>query len=159
MKLTIIPVDGTVIKDGESYTHLDLSSCGIPLEVHALQWSENSGWIEYNNGAPNEPITELPDWANNAVAVWQVAYDKAHEPPPPPSPPTAEQNKITARNLLSNTDWATISDVSDPAKSSPYLANSQEFITYRNAIRQYVIYPVDGYIDWPTAPTAIWQTV
>jgi hypothetical protein len=158
MKLTIIPSDGTVVKNNEAYTGLDLVSCEIPLDVHALQWFEDSGWIEYNDGKTNETITVLPDWANNAEAVWQVAYDKAHAPPPPPPPPTAEQNKITAKDLLSATDWATISDVSDPALSNPYLTNSSEFIAYRNEIRRIAINPVAGNIVWPTKPNTVWSS-
>ena len=38
MKLTIIPVDGSVGVDGKFYENLDLSSCNIPENVHALQW-------------------------------------------------------------------------------------------------------------------------
>lgn len=71
--------------------------------------------------------------------------------------PTADQNKATATSLLSATDWTTIADVGNPNLSNPYLANQGEFITYRNTVRQYAIYPVEGTIDWPTAPTENWQ--
>jgi hypothetical protein len=65
-------------------------------------------------------------------------------PPPPPSPPTTEENKQTAVYLLQETDWTTIPDVSDPTKSNPYLSNVNNFVTYRNAVRQYAINPVAG---------------
>jgi hypothetical protein len=74
-------------------------------------------------------------------------------------PPTAEQNKQTAISKLYSTDWATISDVSDPAKSNPYLSNAQDFITYRNIVRQYAINPVAGDINWPAVPQAVWAIV
>ena len=45
MKLTIIPVDGSVGEDGKFYTGLNLSSCNIPPNVHALQWNGVAGWI------------------------------------------------------------------------------------------------------------------
>lgn len=74
MKLTIIPSDQAVYKDGVAYSGLTLSN--IPADVHALQWNNNAGWIEYNNNVkPNESITELPSWANEALTVWQQAYD------------------------------------------------------------------------------------
>jgi hypothetical protein len=38
MRVSIIPVDGTVRKGDITYNGLDLSSCGIPIDVHALQW-------------------------------------------------------------------------------------------------------------------------
>jgi hypothetical protein len=157
MKLTIIPIDGSVGEDEKFYNGLDLSSCNIPADVHALQWQDTAGWIEYNSSLiENQPITELPAWANCCMAKW----DQANNPPTPdPVPPTAAQNKQIAVNKLQATDWATIPDVADPVKSNPYLSNSQEFVTYRNAIRQYAINPVAGNIDWPTVPQEVWTTV
>jgi hypothetical protein len=151
MKLTIIPSDGAVYEDGLCYS--DLTWDGTPQNVHALQWQDAAGWIEYTDGTPNEDITVLPSWADNAMAAWQVAYDAAHQPP---SPPSAEQNKAYASSLLANTDWATIADVSDPALSNPYLTNAADYITYRNQIRRIAINPVAGKIVWPTIPGAKW---
>ena len=73
MKLTIIPIDGAVYKDGISYSGLDLSA--VPVNVHALQWYETEGEIEFS-GRPkpqNEIITELPSWANACVVKWDQA--------------------------------------------------------------------------------------
>ena len=55
---------------------------------------------------------------------------------PVPVPPTAEQNKATASQLLTNTDWTTIPDVANPI-NDPYLANQDAFIAYRNVIRAF----------------------
>jgi hypothetical protein len=74
MKLTIIKDDGAVYKDGKSYADLSLPT--IPSDVHALQWNDSVGHIEFvNNVKANEAITELPSWANDALTVWQTAYD------------------------------------------------------------------------------------
>jgi len=74
MKLTIIKEDGAVYKDGKSYLELSLPT--IPNEVHALQWNESIGHIEFvDNIKGNEAITELPSWANDALTVWQTAYE------------------------------------------------------------------------------------
>jgi hypothetical protein len=73
MKLTIIREDGAVYKDGISYSGLDLSA--VPPNVHALQWYETEGEIEFS-GRPkpqNEIITELPNWANACVVKWDEA--------------------------------------------------------------------------------------
>ena len=150
MKLTIIPTDGAVYKD--SLCYLNLVWQGTPANVHALQWFDTQGWIEFNNGSENETITDLPDWANNALNAWQVAYDEAHQPP---SPPTAEENKETAMGLLGATDWVNQPDVRDPA-NNPHLLNAAEFDAYRLAVRQYAVYPVAGDIDWPVLPTEEW---
>jgi uncharacterized protein YfdQ (DUF2303 family) len=79
MRLTIIRADGAVYKDNISYSGLDLSA--VPTNIHALQWYETEGEIEFN-GSPkpqNEFISELPDWANNCVSVFnnQVAANQA----------------------------------------------------------------------------------
>ena len=84
--------------------------------------------------------------------------DKSCELIPIPVP-TAEENKITASNLLSATDWTSVADVGNPAMSNPYLANQAEFIEYRNAVRQYAVYPIAGNITFPTAPQEVWTKV
>jgi hypothetical protein len=154
MKLTIIPADGSVGEDGKFYLDLDLNSCAIPADVHALQWQDTAGWIEYNSPlVENQPITELPAWANCCMTKWAEANN------PPYTPPTAEQNKNTATQKLQATDWATIPDVADPLKSNPYLSNAQDFVVYRNAVRQYAVYPVAGDINWPVVPQEVWVKV
>lgn len=154
MKLTIIPVDGSVGEDGKFYDGLNLSSCSIPANVHALQWDGAAGSIEFNEPIPNEEIIVLPSWANCCMTKWTEANT-----PVPPQPATAEQNKTTAVARLQATDWTTIPDVADPTKSNPYLSNAQDFITYRNAVRQYAVYPVAGDINWSVIPQEVWTTV
>jgi hypothetical protein len=76
MKLTIVLDDNNVGKDGSFNNTLDLSTCGIPENVWALQWNNNSGHIEYYGDlVQNDIITELPDWAVKANALWQTAED------------------------------------------------------------------------------------
>lgn len=74
MKLTIIKNDGAVYKDSVCYSDLSLPT--IPSDVHALQWNDSVGHIEFgDNVKANEAITELPLWANDALTAWQTAYD------------------------------------------------------------------------------------
>jgi hypothetical protein len=87
MKLTIIPVDGSVGEDKKFYNDLDLNSCNIPANVHALQWNGATGWIEFNTDAEgntptNQNITSLPDWAVTCEQEWQTADYAAKNPPP-----------------------------------------------------------------------------
>jgi hypothetical protein len=151
MRMTIIPADNCVYVDGISYMPLYWE--GTPEGVHALQWYDVAGWIEFKDLSPNEEINVLPDWAVNAYNAWVVANT-----PKPPQPPTAEENKTTAQNLLYSTDWTTIPDVSDPTKANPYLTNAAEFIAFRNQVRPYAINPVAGEIIFPTVPTATWSS-
>lgn len=74
MKLTIITADNAVYKDNVSYLDLDLSSCGIPTNVWALQWQDTSGWVEDKSAlVDNLSITELPAWANACLTKWDEA--------------------------------------------------------------------------------------
>ena len=72
-RLTILPVDGAVYRDAGNYLELDLSGCGIPADVHALQWDGSAGTIEFTDARENEEITALPDWANACIAKWDEA--------------------------------------------------------------------------------------
>jgi hypothetical protein len=81
MRLTIIPVDGAVYVDNVAYTSLDLSTCNIPSDVHALQWYDTYGELEFKRSfvddqivhPANQMLTELPTWANIAKTVWDNA--------------------------------------------------------------------------------------
>ena len=95
MKLTIIVEDKTVYVDGVPRATvplpLDLSQCGIPNNVWALQWKDTSGWIEFvdnpdGSKPPNESITVLPNWANACVNVYNAWTP--YIPPPPVDQPT-----------------------------------------------------------------------
>lgn len=65
--------------------------------------------------------------------------------------------KATAQQLLQATDWTSIGDVGDPAKSNPYLVNQSDFVAYRSTVRNYAVNPVE-FPDWPTAPTEQWSS-
>lgn len=97
------------------------------------------------------------DCPDNCTTEW--TYVDGQFIPPAPYVPSAETNKATAVTLLQATDWATIADVGNPALSNPYLANQAEFISYRNVVRQYAVYPEAGNIDWPAQPTEDWVKV
>jgi hypothetical protein len=79
MRLTIIPVDGAVYVDGVSYSDLDLSF--VPANVHALQWYDTYGELEFKRSfvdgqivhPANQTINELPEWANTAQTKWNAA--------------------------------------------------------------------------------------
>lgn len=61
-----------------------------------------------------------------------------------------------AKAILTATDWTSIADVGDPAKSNPYLVNQAEFIAYRSTVRGYAVNPVTDPV-WPTPPTEQWS--
>lgn len=101
MRLTIIPDDSYVAVDSDgSHNPLDLSTCNIPNDVHALQWFETKGWIEFDDPVDpfaekpqNQIIDTLPDWAELCVLAWMQ-----WTPPVLPEivvPPVAEPQQDT----------------------------------------------------------------
>ena len=166
MKLTIIPSDGAVYENGVCYGNLSWE--GTPNNVHALQWNSDVpftvegvtyyGWLEFNDGTPNENISVLPLWAGNAEAAW----DAAANPPPPPAPTPEQiqaQNKSEAMSLLQQTDWTATVDISNPQYSNPYLMNQDAFLAYRSSVRAIAVNPPTTPVTvWPTLPTEQWSS-
>ena len=66
-----------------------------------------------------------------------------------------DQCKATASQLLFDTDWTTIADVANPV-NSPYLANQNEFIVYRNQVRKLAVTPVADPV-FPPKPDQVWK--
>lgn len=77
MRLTVIPIDSAVYVDMVCKAPLDLSTCNIPSNIHALQWYDTKGWLEFNDDGdpftpvpPNEIIETLPQWASDCYQIW-----------------------------------------------------------------------------------------
>lgn len=79
MRVVIVKTTNTVIKDGAARDDLDLSSCGLPSNLWALQWNEQgdgAGHIEYTGAnVQNDIINELPSWATSCLMVLQAKLD------------------------------------------------------------------------------------
>jgi hypothetical protein len=80
MRVTIIPVDGFVSVDGEECNGLDLSA--TPAGVHAVQWYDTEGEVEYvdarGRAIRNELITDLAPY-QPALDAWRAARQAALE--------------------------------------------------------------------------------
>lgn len=59
MKLTIVVQDKTIIVDGNGLVGINTDMSWIPENVHAVQWYDTWGEVEYNDGTNNERIEEL----------------------------------------------------------------------------------------------------
>lgn len=65
--------------------------------------------------------------------------------------------KNKATTILTDTDWTTIPDVANPEKSNPYLTNQNEFVEYRNVIRNIAINPTLDAV-FPPIPNEVWSS-
>lgn len=77
MRLTIIPSDKNVGIDSLFFIGLDLTEANIPSNIHALQWHETEGEIEFVDNPDrtkpmNEVIIDLPSWATACVDIWNT---------------------------------------------------------------------------------------
>lgn len=126
----------SVFKDGSSILNLNLT---IPDGIVNLCWFGNSGYIDSD---VRTDITELPQWALDCIAKYEVALPK------PPTPTPTEQCYNTACGLLSETDWTQIPNST--------LVNVAAFATYREQVRQYAINPIAN-PTWPVKPTEQWS--
>lgn len=152
MKMTIVVPDNAVGVDGVFYNTLSLSN--VPSNVRILQWVDESGWLEFFDGSPNQQIHILPTWAGGVHQEW-VHVDAQNAPV---EPPISEVNKMGAAVRLAASDWSVLPDVSDPTKSNPYLGNQPAFIAYRSQLRAMYTNPPSTQAVFPDAPKAVWVT-
>ena len=159
MRLTIVPSDKTICIDGQGILGIQQDLSWIPTNIHALQWYDTYGEIEYNNGSPNEKIEELGIY-QQAVIDYQneiqrlenekIAQEAAFE--------AARDYWKEFRNLrdyrLKESDWTQIPDapLTETQKTS--------WQTYRQQLRDLPENIQDpkplvldsSHSDWPISP-------
>jgi hypothetical protein len=156
MRVVIIPSDNLITVDGFSSANVDLSS--IPADVHAMQWFDSHGWLEFNRDSegrkpPNEDLESLDAYQaviaeclqhkQNAEAL--AAIEQAG------GLPDADSVKKLAQGELTRTDWTQLPDVN--------LLNKAEFAVYRDWCRKMYLNPMNP--DDPSfvlqeSPEPIW---
>jgi len=115
------------------------NNCVIQIKDVTFQVDDRFFWVE------------CPDTCK--IGMYYIDGEFVNSVAPPP---TAAQNKITAINLLKDTDWSTYSDVVNTSKT-PHLINQDEFIEYRQNVRIISLNPTDGYLVWPIKPLEVWS--
>ena len=139
MKLTVITPDNVVIKDGEGYVVNDLSY--IYQNIHAIQWDNDKGEVEFVDNSPNLFIDDLTPY-NQCLVEWQVAKNKEEADNTPTEQEWEKWFRDTRNDLLYGSDWTQSPDspLTDEKK--------KEWQTYRQALR-----------DMPTTKTVSYQTL
>ena len=143
-KLTIIPSDKAVYVDGVCLGDLEL--VGIPEEVHALQWVQNmeppQGWIEIK-GSFDVPIDELPQWAIDAIGVWEARLDEINNPPVVDVPLTQQDFINAIKKLLHDMavarNYESEYSIASYASSTNLVwkADAETFISWRDGVWLY----------------------
>jgi len=156
MRLTIIPGDKYIAIDNNGLINIQQDLNWIPSNIHALQWYDTWGEIEYNDERPNERIENLGIFEqavadfNNEKKILQdklVAIEAARD--------YWEELRFLRNQRLSDCDWTQISDV-------PFTEEQKiSWKNYRQLLRdlpenitdpkQLVVNPTDS--NWPIKPT------
>lgn len=145
MRLIVLAEDGQVCIDGVCLNKIDLSQL-TQNNIHAIQWYETYGEVEYKGNAENLKINSLDDflWV---IDAWEAQKQLLLNPPPPTEEEMLEGVRYEAEMGLMDSDWTMLPDVP--------LANKQEWAEYREALRairsNITINP-----EWPVKPPVIW---
>ncbi len=127
MKLTIIPSDQTVIRNGKALNF----PFSLP-DIRAVQWDNGSGEVEYLDGRPNKKITSLAPFQSVSNA-WQTEKTRLEDEAIEAAKPTVAALKAYRNELLEKCDWTQSNDV--------ILSNNPLWLIYRQELRdlpQYV---------------------
>jgi len=151
MRLTIIRDMGLVHVDGRGHDEQDMT--GVPENVQAVQWNGESGEIEFVDNTPNKEIASLPAWASDKATAMstKLAEEDAEaarlqeEAEAYASSPEgkAEAIRMERNQLIAETDWWALSDVTMKAEQA----------AYRQALRDITLqagFPES--VEWPTKP-------
>jgi hypothetical protein len=113
----------------------------INIALADAEYAQSQGWVE----------------ATGDVSIGWGYVDGQFVPPPPVD--YSAQNKAQAQSLLQQTDWTCTVDITNPQYSNPYLANQDEFLTYRSQVRQVAVNPPIDPVTFPPQPDEIWVSV
>ena len=145
--VTVIPVDKIISVNGEGL-NFDFIA---PENMHALQWHDGTGHIEYTDGQANRPLTAADYDVEVApfTALWQAEYDRLEEERNRPLTPEEKASVIRQQRdyLLSETDYLMMPDypMSELAR--------ENLKVYRQALRDVpeqpdfpnsVVWPIKG---------------
>jgi hypothetical protein len=152
---------------------IDDGPCQLPVSWKNISGLNNLsseqqielGWlpwilVEVQPGPNQVSNSETVVVQSTQIVQTQLVRDMTSEEILARDQQTMVDNKQQASQLLYDTDWTTIPDVSDPELSSPYLLNAAEYIAYRNLVRQIAINPpIEPVTEWPSKPQSQWSTL
>jgi hypothetical protein len=146
MRLTIIPGDKYIAIDNNGLLDIQQDLNWIPSNVHALQWYDTWGEVEYNDETPNERIENLGIFEqavadfNNEKKILQDELDAIEA-----ARDYWEELRVLRNQRLSDCDWTQMSDV-------PFTEEQKiSWKNYRQLLRDLPESITDS--NWPIKPT------
>lgn len=156
MRLTIVPNDKYISVDGEGLLQIQQDLSWIPSNVHAVQWYDTWGEVEYTDETPNRKIEELGIFGQ---AVLDFSSEKKRIQDEIDAIEAArdywEELRILRNQKLTECDWTQVADVQ--------LSDAQkvEWTLYRQQLRDLPQNIADAkplvmnrnHSSWPIKPT------
>jgi len=124
MRLTIIPSDKVVIKDGLSLHGLNFALAN----VRAIQWYEDHGEVEYLDGSPNKVIDDLSPY-QSIIDAYDAEIVKLEAEAIEAAKLTWDKIRGVRDTDLQDSDWTQLLDAPVDA------AKQLEWVTYRQELR------------------------
>lgn len=114
---------------------------------------------DYMTGQPENESDQILYWNTEKLGAepTEAQLDEAY--PIWEGQQIAAQNKATASQLLTATDWTATVDINNPQYSNPYLGNQDAFLAYRSQVRQIAVNPPVEPAVFPALPEEVWVTV
>ena len=153
MKITIIPIDKHIRIGDNSLSQIKEDMTWVPTNIHALQWYDTFGEIEYNDGTPNEIIEELGIYEQaletfDAEKQRRLREQLAEEELREASRDYWEELRAQRDFLLSQSDWTQGND------SPLTLQKKEEWKVYRQKLRDFPDNTIDPKRSvWPLSPS------
>lgn len=140
MRLTIIPSDKVVIIDGIALHNLDFT---IANDIHAIQWYEDHGEVEYTDGSPNEAIDDISLY-QSVIDVYNTEKARFEAEAIEAAKLTWDKIEAEIDILLEESDYTQLLDA--PVTS----IKQAEWVTYRQDLRDLKTHSavnLDDYVD------------
>ena len=166
MRITIIPSDKTIGIDGDFLLSIQQDMSWVPENIHAVQWYDTWGEVEYTDDSPNERIEDIGlyeqaiiDFNNEKQRIEdeQKAQEeelkriedeqKAREEAIEASRDYLEELRSLRNQKLTQSDWTQVSD-------APFTEEQKiSWQSYRQALRDLPENTEDPKNPvWPVAP-------